>query len=590
MQDTRRPLTALSTALLMAVSPMVFCGCATTLVPGGGTTDDTLDLTTARVIPGVFFGVRHDSIKNGDTVKVRFVGSNGFDITVETTADSDGETRVAAPPLINMTTGAFETGDVMVSIEGITGERTLLLDELPVLEGWTRGELMTAVLDQSIADLVNATANTGALGNEFPTVPVDEDINNMTTAMNEIKALRDELANSGELEFQLADGTATTLSGDEIDTLERYLAGILLGASQEMDRLSGTAKTNGTLPQSKVLGSSTRVGFSRQDFQNFQDSLERGVKGGSVLLAGVAVGVGLVSLFGAGPVAAVAAAAGVAIAGVTAVHAAATSTAVRASSRALLDDAGEKFDAAQFAMEQGFNIGLNFLGGIPGRMGQLFTSASTYLSARDGYENMADIKCETEGNRIRQSQLIEFCSLRDGSGAVSDDNADDTDPDGEGTPGDGDVPGNFNILTYINSACDPMNPGATPLECGGINGTAVDPVLAEIQLAGSPAQPTIRWDRFPGVFSILVTEGGTALYGIVGQTSPDADGDTDTAPFSFTSVVYGSFGLPNTEPNAGLNGLLGPADATALVPGPIYSITVFTLDGQRAILNFQINP
>ncbi len=429
MQNTKRPFVTLFSALLMLVSPMMMPGCVPTMLEDGGGTTTSLTLTIASVVPGGIFGVRHDSIKTGDTVKVRFVGTNGFDITVDTIAASDGETRVAAPPLINTSTGAFETGDVTVTIEGVSSERLLSIESLPVLEGWARGELMIAVLEQSISNFNDAIANTEELGVEFATITVDDDIANLQAAIVEATALRDQLRDTGGLEYQLSDESTTTLSGDDIDALERHLAGILLGASQELQQSESQASKVDEIQnlQFQVNDTAQGVGFSRQDFEDFISSLEQGVRSGSVLLTGLSVGVGIVGLIAAPELAGIAAAGGIAVAGFTAIYSFSTSTAVRASGRALLDNAGTAWVTTQEALAELKNIRLSYLGAVPGRIGQLFTIVSATIGTRDTYNGIVDIKCDSSNKLIGQQQVAEFCVISVGDAGDQPDTQDPVD-------------------------------------------------------------------------------------------------------------------------------------------------------------------
>lgn len=145
----------------------------------------------------------------------------------------------------------------------------------------------------------------------------------------------------------------------------------------------------------------------------------------------------------------------------------------------------------------------------------------------------------------------------------------------------------FTILAFTNTDCDAQNPASTPNACGGVGGLPVIASAAQIQLSGNAARPTITWN-VPNAFTLLVTS-TVSLYGLTGVTAPDADGSTSTAPFEFSSVAYGDYSRPNTEPAFGFSGPLTPENATDLQAGVIYSVTIGTMDGALATLSFRRN-
>lgn len=138
----------------------------------------------------------------------------------------------------------------------------------------------------------------------------------------------------------------------------------------------------------------------------------------------------------------------------------------------------------------------------------------------------------------------------------------------------------FQVIAYTNLDC--IN-GSGPAGACALS-SPVDASLADIQLSGNSARPTISWPGVSGANTLILTTGASQRYGIVGETPPDADGNTETVSFGFSSVVYGDYALSNVR------GLVPPEQAVALVPGVVYSITLFTLDQQIATLSFQLAP
>lgn len=138
----------------------------------------------------------------------------------------------------------------------------------------------------------------------------------------------------------------------------------------------------------------------------------------------------------------------------------------------------------------------------------------------------------------------------------------------------------FRVLAYTNVDC--IN-GTGPVGACGLT-APVDPALANIQLSGDPERPTISWPAISGVFSLILSTSSAQPYGITGETPPDSEGNTEMAAFSFSTVTYGDYDLPNVR------ALVPPGQAIALAPGVLYSITLFTVDLRIAVLSFELAP
>jgi|GEM_PF-6747565 len=137
----------------------------------------------------------------------------------------------------------------------------------------------------------------------------------------------------------------------------------------------------------------------------------------------------------------------------------------------------------------------------------------------------------------------------------------------------------FTILSFSNSI-DDIFLNTQPINAG----------LLPVQLSGDPAMPTISWTGLTEIFSLEVTSGGRAVYGIQGEAlGPDEFGVPQFVTFAFSSVIFGTYGQPGTVPMNAPSGPLGPADAVPLTPGSEATVSITVLFQGLITMKFRVN-
>ncbi len=198
-------------------------------------------LSASRVSPGDPVTIEHASISVARPVDVTFTGPGGLSSTVQVLPGEDGRVVVAAPPVLDPETYAFDQGEVTVSVPG-AGEQTLEVGPLPALaDDVAPGAIVLMTLEASIASFQSAIE-------KYQTAPVAAgvDVSAAVAALTEqVSALQEmagEIEASGTLTVQ-TDAGAVELSGDDLLTVDRVLLSYFQGLASFEQTDGSVART-----------------------------------------------------------------------------------------------------------------------------------------------------------------------------------------------------------------------------------------------------------------------------------------------------------------------------------------------------------
>jgi hypothetical protein len=104
--------------------------------------------------PGEFVSIGSSRISPGSNYRVILSGPNGYSVTIETTANSDGNVMLCLPPFFNQDTGEYVGADMTATVEGV-GSVPFTMSGLPEVPGSARDCLM-GMLDAAISGIDEA--------------------------------------------------------------------------------------------------------------------------------------------------------------------------------------------------------------------------------------------------------------------------------------------------------------------------------------------------------------------------------------------------------------------------------------------------
>lgn len=563
----RQQSTSVLCTLLLIVTPSFITGCS-----GGPATiaAGALSLSKSSAAPGEVITIYSEAIAQGATVQAFFRSSSGYEVVVELLNTQNGSAQVMVPPYLDPATGTFQAGTVSVSISGVAAEQSLKIGDLPDTGGIEPGGIYRAVLEVAIEsyqfNLINIDTIDAELGYAVDASAANLAIDAQIAAL---QASLNELESTGQVTVDLGTGQTVVLGSDELRTADRILLAFF-----------GQMRTGSSADKPLVTGRNINDCI-HNECQNVKDmapcneclyqvidGIRREAGMGTNWSSMLATGMGLTFFvggwyFGAGALALTGL-----IVGVLGVTASFSNAAVNEQNTdAFLSNNGAGFNASQEAASQSIRLISGAASNLPGPPGAIATTTSVGLAVKDLVDGAVTEQCRAQDSRQRSaSEVADFCSTVLGGGSSSDD-GDDEVPDGNAPGGDDTPGGTFTVLNYLN--------------IDGSMGSSAS--AANISLSGSSAAPVISWS-VSNVFALYVTSGASILYGITGERM-DSQGDTEQVPFAFSSVAYGDYGRSNTVPLDGTS-----AVAPALQSGVLYSITIGTLDGRSAVLNFKPGP
>ncbi|MFQ5491832.1 MAG: hypothetical protein ACE5GE_14020 [Phycisphaerae bacterium] len=570
--STDRPVTTVLCILLMTHLSL-WTGC-TVSVSGGGAGgggggkpgSGSLTLSSSSVAPGGLVTVSHPGISAGSIIEVEFSGPNGFAVTVEGVDTQNGSTRIAAPPLMDLTTGQTSAGQVSVSVKGLTGQASLFIDDLPQVENLEPGTIVVFYLQTTIEELQAVRVDLAQIEADFPgavtgtsgLVLIDEQI-------RDLQATIAQLENGQPITVELPGGGQATLTTADLQFADRWLASMLDGLQQaalnspagkrmladpELKGLLSLRTTSECLQLAQEGASGQAV---RDCFGEVVGDLRRFAGRGTNLGATAVTALGLGLAVFAGPEIAL-------LGGVVAVISFTAGTVnamvLGQNTDAFLNNDGEDFSLGQEIISQVGRFGFSVFTFLP----------SVAVSINDILSGAKTEKCLAEQQPDRRFQpdpnVAAFCEFDPSAG-------------GGASGGDSPTTGTFNT-TFVSTT-------------GGV--LTADASAAQISLSGSPSFPTISWTVGPLQQLHLIEDGqsGGFLYAVISNVEDDAEGDTVVTPIS-SPVTYGDYSSSDLMRFPDAPGFSVPSVAPALrADGTTYAVTVVTLAGQTASITFTIN-
>ncbi len=579
---------------LMVAGPITMPGCGTASIGGGD-----IALSSAKLTPGQFLTISASSILKGSTVEVEFQGPEGYLVSVEAFDTQDGSVRVAVPPFVDSVTGEFRASEVTVSIKGINSQQSLMIDDMLELGDLPPGTIVRMILEAAIESSQSTLDNLALIDTNLQN---SVDSSEAVAAINqEIQALQDtlnELNTTGEFVVEISGVGPVAIGGDDLRTADRVLMSMIAGVAEQSE--TGTASKSTSNLKGAFAGSTRKDAgdcILLETVQEKIDCLQNVVSDvmsstgqwtnlASMAAAGVGLGIFALGAFGIIVITPEVAVTSLVVGVIGAASSFSNAAVNNQNTDSFLNNDRQGFDAGQEGASQLIRVGTSAASSLP-VVGAPAQAVNVGLTVNDLLNGAESMKCSGSQQKTAAFQQVDatttdFCTVTplDDGGDVGTGTGDTTDPSQDDQ--NPTALGGFTLLGFVNT--------------DGSSGFATaDLAQAQIQLTGDPARPTISWTGVSDVFNVFVTTSDISssnirvLYGLEGETPPDENGDTEQVAFAFSSVTYGTYGLTNTVPLYGLNGLLGPSDAVSLSSGMVISLSITTFSGQIATLTVTVN-
>lgn len=290
----------LSVLCLITGTMLAVSSCAPAGAGGGG---ETLGLSQMRVNPGEFVTLSHDGIGANSEHTVEFKDSAGVTVRVLAFAEIAGQLDVAVPVHVDAAAGTMGAGQWTISIQNLTGETTIDVNDLHELPGVAPGAILKAFLAASIAEYERTLENMNTMGQQFGPEAGAEAVAALNARVAELQATLDELASTGELRVDLGELGVTTLSGESLVMADRLLVNMIAG----IDETAGAgAKASARLRGVDECIPNPPFGLTIEECMRevVNDVLSRTQSSGTRLAGYLATGVGVtITIFGLATVA-----------------------------------------------------------------------------------------------------------------------------------------------------------------------------------------------------------------------------------------------------------------------------------------------
>ncbi len=286
----------LSVLCLMAGTILTVSSCAP--AGSGGSGGETLGLSHMRVNPGEFVTLSHDGISANSEHTVEFKDAAGVTVRVLAFAEGAGELDVAVPVHVDAAAGTMGAGQWTVSIQNLSGEATIDVNDLHTLPGVAPGAIFKAFLEVSIAEYERTLENLNTMGQQFGPEAGAEAVAALNARVAEVQSTLDELESTGELQVDLGELGVTTLSGESLVMADRLLVNMIAGidensgvAAKESVRRRGVDECIPNPPSGLTIEECMR--------EVINDILRRTQSSGTRLAGYLATGVGVtITIFG----------------------------------------------------------------------------------------------------------------------------------------------------------------------------------------------------------------------------------------------------------------------------------------------------
>lgn len=368
----------------------------------GGDGGDDLEFSSENLKIGEFLTIRHSSIVEGEFRIVSFRQDDGVVQEHEAFAHTDGELSVAMPPYVGANESAITGGRFGISIDGVNDESDVIADELLDLDGVETGAVLTLFINSTLDDIDSALNRLDATGGDFDTEEENEAFRNgLLESRTFYEGLLNEWETNQTLTLAMYDIEPVTVQADDVREAERYIAGLIIGAHNEIQRRNGSEA-------SRIIGGNC-IGQSdidvveclQQCIGEVKDDALRAAQAGSILPTAAAavftIGGIFIAAEGAILVGAVVTTVGV-------VSGFAIAFAADENTDTFGQNDGEGFSASREALSQLTRYGANVVS----------APASLALGAKDLSSALEAAKCDqnNQGQRVRgDDPEILFCEV-----------------------------------------------------------------------------------------------------------------------------------------------------------------------------------
>lgn len=235
-----RRLVGFAVGVLTAIGAAAwFTGCSATIDGGGGGGggNAALRLSSSKLNPGQFLTLSHDGIQKGIPLSIEFNGPGGYAVTVLSHDVQDGSARVAVPAFVDFAHGTIGPGSVTVSIQGLEGEATLQIEDLPPLAGVDPGAVLVLFLRAAIDDYQKTIDNLTTIEAEFESNETAMTRDALTARIQQLEATLSELQTTGQLIVHMDGVGPVVVSADWLRVGDRLLVSMLA----DLDDLDGVS-------------------------------------------------------------------------------------------------------------------------------------------------------------------------------------------------------------------------------------------------------------------------------------------------------------------------------------------------------------
>jgi hypothetical protein len=370
---------------------------------GGGNGSDALQFSSENLKIGEFLTIRHSSIVNGEIRTVSMRQDDGFVQEHEVTPHADGELSVAMPPYFDPNNDAIAANRFGISIDGVSVGGEVQVEGLYELEGVETGAVIALFIDSALEDIDASLQRLDAQGGDFDTEVENEAFRRALLENRDFyEGLRAEWAADQTLTFPISETETTTVQADQVREAERYLANILIGMHNEIQRRNG-------VETARIIGGNC-IGQSGDDvqaclqqcIQDVKDSALRASQVAGVLPTAVGATITLFGVFIVASEAVIVTGVIVTVGGMA--HGFATAYAANENTDTFGQNDGEGFSASREALSQITRYGANAAN----------APASLALNAKDLAAALEAAKCgeNNQGQRVRgDTPEIQFCEV-----------------------------------------------------------------------------------------------------------------------------------------------------------------------------------
>ncbi len=369
---------------------------------GGDNGSEALDFSAANLKIGEFLTIRHSSIVEGEFRIVSFRQDDGFVQEHEAFAHADGELSVAMPPYVLANEAAITAGRFGISIDGVNDEGDVIADELADLEGVETGAIIELFINSTLEDIDSALTRLDATGDDFDTQSENDAFRGGLIESREFyEGLLAEWETNQTLTLAMFDIEPVTVQADEVREAERYIAGLIVGAHNEIQRRNGSET-------SRIIGGNCinnpnvdPVECIQQCIGEVKDDALQAAQLGSIIPATAAAVFTIGGLFIAAEGAILA---GVVVTTVGVVYGFSIAFAADENTDTFGQNEGEGFSASREAISQITRYGANVVS----------APASLALGAKDVASALEAAKCDqnNQGQRVRgDDPVVQFCEV-----------------------------------------------------------------------------------------------------------------------------------------------------------------------------------